>query len=108
MGGPTLVNRLGLCGFASDRASVAIARFKTVFCILPGNTTVFLTLFIVPEVIRLIVLPIYPYSFTFPLLPFLHGIIVVFFLLQHDPNFLWRYSHIQPPEAMKDTLGCLG
>ena len=116
MGGPTYVDRLGLCfrlhnfivAFASEIANVAIVRFKTVFCMLLVHTTIFLTFSIIPEVIRWLVLPIHPYAFITPLHPFCHGLIVVVFLLRHLPTFLWQYSHIKPPEARKGTMGCLG
>ena len=57
-----------IVAFASDLASVAIACFKTVFCMLPGYTTIFLTFYIVPEVIRWLVLPMHPYAFIVPIL----------------------------------------
>ena len=78
MGELTKVDSLCLCGrlrnciadFAYDRASVAIAQFKTVFCMLQVNTTIFLTLSIVPEILRWLVLPIHPYAFIASLFPF--------------------------------------
>ena len=75
---------------------------------LPVHTTTFLTFYIIPEVIRWLVLPIHPYAFIAPLQPFCHGLIIVVFLILHHPTFLWQYSHIQTPEAGKVTLGCLG
>ena len=75
---------------------------------LPGSTMFFLTFSIVLEVIRLIVLIIHTYTFIAPLLPLCHGLIVVAFLIQKHPTFLWHYYHIQPPEDDKRTLGCSG
>ena len=68
----------------------------------------FLTLYIITEVIRWLVLPNYPCVLTVSLHPFCNGLIVDVFLLQQHPNFLWQYSHIYPLEARRGTLVYLG
>ena len=102
---PTSVNILGQRGrlwkcivyFVSGLASVAIEHFKNVFWMLPGNTTMFLTFYIVPEVIRWLVIHIHPYAFIFSLLPFCCGFIVTLLLPPTPSEFpLVVFPHSSP------------